>query len=131
MSAIFILNKEPPKKDKFFIFLRSRYFVMAASIDRNVDVFWKTSAGFLKSVVLQLSQNIDKVMLIWISQVFFSVFHLHVTYRTLLELFRIALVNFVMFAVLKILDNLFSMQNSLNANNCWRKQNFENCPRRP
>ena len=27
-----------------------------------------------------------------------------------------------MFVVLNILDNLFSMQNSLNANNCWRKQ---------
>ena len=38
------------------------------------------------------------------------------------------LVNFVTFVVLNILDNLFSMQNSLNANNCWQKQNFENCP---
>ena len=39
-----------------------------------------------------------------------------------------ALVNFVTFVVLKILDNIFSMQNSLNANNCRRKQTFENCP---
>ena len=38
------------------------------------------------------------------------------------------LVNFVMFVVLKILQNLFPMQNSLNANNFRRKQNFENCP---
>ena len=32
----------------------------------------------------------------------------------------LALVNFVIFVVLKILDNLFSMQNSLNenGNNC-------------
>ena len=36
------------------------------------------------------------------------------------------LINFVTFVVLKVLDNLFFMQNSLNANNCWRKQNFEN-----
>ena len=33
------------------------------------------------------------------------------------ELFRMALVNFLTIVVLKILDNLFSMQNSLNANN--------------
>ena len=37
--------------------------------------------------------------------------------RTLQELFRMALVNFLTIVVLKILDNLFSMQNSLNANN--------------
>ena len=32
-----------------------------------------------------------------------------------------ALVNFVMFVALKLLDNLFFMQNSLNANNSWHK----------
>ena len=37
--------------------------------------------------------------------------------KTLQELFRMALVNFLTIVVLKILDNLFSMQNSLNANN--------------
>ena len=42
-----------------------------------------------------------------------------------------ALVNFVTFLVFKMLDNLVSMQNSLNANNCWRKQNSENCPTCP
>ena len=54
MSVIFILKKEPPKKHKFFIFLKSCYFEMGASIDMNVGVFWETSVGFLKSVVLQL-----------------------------------------------------------------------------
>ena len=39
------------------------------------------------------------------------------SYRILSELFRMALVNFVMFVALKLLDNLFFMQNSLNANN--------------
>ena len=34
------------------------------------------------------------------------------------------LVKFVTFVVLKILDNLVSMQNSLNAHNCSRKQIF-------
>ena len=38
------------------------------------------------------------------------------------------LVKFVTFVVLKILGNVVSMQNSLNAHNCRRKQNFENCP---
>ena len=36
------------------MFLRGRYFVMGGPIDMNVDVFWETSVGFLKSVVLQL-----------------------------------------------------------------------------
>ena len=45
MSAAFILKKEQPKKNnKFFIFLKGRYFVMGGPIDM----------GFLKSVVLQL-----------------------------------------------------------------------------
>ena len=39
MSAIFILRKEPPKKDKIIIFVKSHYFVMGASIDMNVGVF--------------------------------------------------------------------------------------------
>ena len=42
MSAIFILKKEPnkqPKKHKFFIFLKGRYFVVGGPIDMNVGVF--------------------------------------------------------------------------------------------
>ena len=41
------------------------------------------------------------------------------------------LVNFVTFVVLKILDNLFSMQKPLNANNCWRKQISKTVQRDP
>ena len=36
------------------MFLRGRYFVMGGPIDMHVDVFWETSVGFLKCVVLQL-----------------------------------------------------------------------------
>ena len=36
------------------MFLRGRYFVMGGLIDIYVDMFWDTSAGFLKCVVLQL-----------------------------------------------------------------------------
>ena len=60
-----------------------------------------------------------------------SVFHLDVTCRTLWEHFRMALINFVTVVVLKILDNLFSIQNLVNAKNCWHKQNCENCPMWP
>ena len=41
------------------------------------------------------------------------------------------LIYFVAFVVFKILFNLVSMQNLLNANNCWHKQNSENCPTWP
>ena len=133
MSAIFSLEKEPTKKHKFFIFLKGCYFVMGSPIDMNVDVFWETSVGFLKSVVLQLFPKYSQsyVNLNVKSRAKFNClncFYLNVTYITLEELFRMALVKFVTFVVLKILDNLVSMQNSLNANNCWCKQNFKNCP---
>ena len=36
------------------MFLEGRYFVMGDPIDINVDVFWETYVGFLKSIVLQL-----------------------------------------------------------------------------
>ena len=49
--------------------------------------------------------------------------------ETLVELYKSFLKwPWLMFVVLKILDNHFSMQNSWNASNCWRKRNFENCP---
>ena len=48
---MFVLNKEPPKKHKFLILLRS-YSVMVDSIDTNVRVFCETFVGFLKRVVL-------------------------------------------------------------------------------
>ena len=34
-----------------FDFLKGCYFVMPGSIDTNVDLFWETFVGFLKSVV--------------------------------------------------------------------------------
>ena len=82
------------KKQRFSFFLKSRYFVMAGS-SINVGMFWETSVGFLKSVVLQLFQITANAMLIWISKVgknstgikkwtgCFSFFHLDVICRTL------------------------------------------------
>ena len=54
--------------------------------------------------------------------------NLHVSNRTLQKLFRMVLIKSVAFVVFEILRNLVSMQNFLNTNNCWRKQNFENFP---
>ena len=39
MSVIFVLKREPPKKHKFFVFLKRRYFVMGGFININVGVF--------------------------------------------------------------------------------------------
>ena len=55
MSAIFILKKESPKKHKFFIFLKGRYFGLGGPVDMNLGMFWKTFVGFLKRVALQFS----------------------------------------------------------------------------
>ena len=53
---------------------------------------------------------------------------LYVSDTTWQVLSRMVLINFVAFIVFKILLNLVSMQNLLNGNNCWHKQNLENCP---
>ena len=57
-----------------------------------------------------------------------EVVNLHVSNRTLQKLFRMVLIKSVAFVVFETLRNLVSMKNFLNANNCWRKQNFENFP---
>ena len=36
------------------MFLKACYFAMDGPTDMNIDVFWETSVGFLKSVILQL-----------------------------------------------------------------------------
>ena len=55
---------------------------------------------------------------------------LYVPNATLQVLSRMVLMNFAGFVVFKIY-NLVSMQNVLNANNCWHKQNLENYPTWP
>ena len=50
MLQFFKYDKTLPEH-KFFIFLMGRYFVMGDPINMNVDLFWKTSAGFLKIAV--------------------------------------------------------------------------------
>ena len=61
MSAIFFFEKGAAKKHRFFIFLKSRCFVMGGPIDMNAGVFRETSVGFLKSVVLQLFPKYSQI----------------------------------------------------------------------
>ena len=75
---------------------------MVGTIDMNVSVFWKTPAGILKSAVLQ---HFPKYRQKYVN--------LNVKTRPKLN----GPDNFLTFEVLKILDNLVSMQGSLNANN--------------
>ena len=60
-QQFFILKKEPPNKHNFFIFLKSRFFVMGGPIDINVEVFWETSVAFLKSGVLQVLSKYSQI----------------------------------------------------------------------
>ena len=101
-------------KKHFFIFLKGRYFVMGAYWYEC----WLVLRGFCG-----LSEKIAWLLFPKYSQ---SYGNLNAKSRN-----RMALFNFYTFVVLKILDNLVSMQAFLNANNCWRKQNLENCPRWP
>ena len=39
MSAVFFFEEKATKKTQIFLFLKSRYFVMGASIDMNVGMF--------------------------------------------------------------------------------------------
>ena len=48
----FLFGKGAAKKAHFFILSEGRYLVMGDPIDMNVGVFWETSVGILKSVIL-------------------------------------------------------------------------------
>ena len=58
MSADFSFEKGAVKKILVSDILKGCFFVMGSPIDMNVDVFWETSVGFLKSVVLQFFSKI-------------------------------------------------------------------------
>ena len=53
MSAIFV-EKGAAKKTQIFHIFKGPLFRNEWPIDMNFGVFWETSMGFLKSVVLQL-----------------------------------------------------------------------------
>ena len=61
----FLFWKGSCHKNNFFIFLKDLFFIMGGPIDINVDVFWETSVGFLKSVVLQLFSKDSQSYVNW------------------------------------------------------------------
>ena len=65
---------------------------MVGSIDINVDEFWETSVGFLKSVVSQLfpkySQKYDKIQLSLKSRHVVLVFSIWISIFQLVELYK-------------------------------------------
>ena len=54
VSNLYFEKGAAKKTQKFFRFLKGRFFVMGGPIDKNVVVFGETSVGFLKSMVFQL-----------------------------------------------------------------------------
>ena len=133
--CFFFFWKKSRQKLKIFIILNSCYSIM---FDHSIMLFlnvWKLMWDFQKVQFFNFSQNMAKVMLIWMSKeaqkpmslkkkLLFSVFHLYLTCRTLNKLSRIALVNLLKILEFKILDNAFSTKNSFNENNCF----FQNLP---
>ena len=94
-----------------------------------------TSVGFLKCVDLQLFPEIqlrlchfecqkgdqNSTALKKLKKQLFQHFIFECDLQTFIRAFENGLVKFVALVALKILDNLTSMQNSLNANNCGHK----------
>ena len=54
-------GKGAAKKTQILNIFKGRYFVMGGPIDMNVSVFWETSVGFLKSVVLELFPKYSQI----------------------------------------------------------------------
>ena len=65
----FLFWKKNRQKTQIFHFLKDRYFVMCRFLDMNLGVFWDTSEGFRKIVVLQLFPKYSQIYIIWISNV--------------------------------------------------------------
>ena len=123
--------------DKIFNFLKDRFSVKSDPMNVIFGMFSETNVWLLKNIILQFFSkyskryNISNVKSCSKLNGLVEDVKLHVFNRTLQELFRIVLIKPVAFVVFEILRNLISMQNFLNANNCWRKQNFENFPTWP
>ena len=110
------LRNESPYGYDFWLVFRDLY---EASKTYNFAIFLKCQ--MLLKTQRPLTKKTDHVEAI----------KLHVSNWTLQEIFRMGLIKSAVFAVFEILRNLVSMENFLNANNCWSKQNFENFPTWP
>ena len=143
MSACFIFEIKRAKADRIFSFLKGSFSVMSDPMDMIFGVFSKSNVRLLKYITPRFFSKYSKSYNILNVKSCFKLnspsekmgrlefINLHVSNRTLQKLFRMVLIKSVAFVIFEILRNLVSMQNFLNANNCWRKQNFENFPTWP
>ena len=60
MSAIFIVEIKDAKKDKFFNFLKSRFFVMGAPMDIIFDLFSDINVKLPKSITSDFFSRYSK-----------------------------------------------------------------------
>ena len=60
MSAIFIAEIKDAKKDKFFNFLKSRFFVMGAPMDIIFDLFSDINVKLRKSITSEFFSRYSK-----------------------------------------------------------------------
>ena len=128
MSGFLIFEIKRDKMDKIFNFLKDRFSVTSDPMDMIFGVFSETNGRLLKNIIMQFFSKYSKSYIILNIKSTVEAVKLHVSNRTLQDLFRMALIKSVVFVIFEILSNLVSKQNFLNANNCWRKQNFENFP---
>ena len=132
MSGFFIFEIKRAKMDKIFNFLKDRFSVMSSPMDMIFGVFSETNVRLLKNIITQFFSKYSKSYnILNIKRCLklnnpqqkhqsgrVEAVKLHVSNRTLQELFRMALIKSVAFVVFEILSNLVSKQNFLNANNC-------------
>ena len=130
MSAFFIFKIKRAKSDKIFNFLNGPFSLISGSMDMIFGVFLETNMRLLKNTILRFFSKYSKsynilnvkncLKLNGLNKKTGSVetVNLHVSNRTLQELFIIVLIKSVAFVVFEILQNLVSIQNFLNANNC-------------
>ena len=132
MSGFFIFEIKRAKMDKIFNFLKDRFSVMSSPMDMIFGVFSETNVRLLKNIITQFFSKYSKSYnILNIKRCLklnnpqqkhqsgrVEAVKLHVSNRTLQELFRMALIKSLAFVVFEILSNLVSMQNFLNANNC-------------
>ena len=123
----------------FAKYLKGRHFVVGGSKNLKLSTSTCFSVSFQKNVLLSfllfssvfyqdaLRDSKRNEIASSAARQFKHFAKFYVPSTTLQVLSTMILKNFVAFVVFKILLNLVSMQNLLNANNCWHKQNLENC----
>ena len=136
MSTIFVLEIKGGKYYKVFNFLNDPFSVMGDPMNIIFGVFRETIVSLLKSIISQFFLKIEHVKcqkllktrgLLTKRQAILGLSNC----MCLIELYKCSLewswLSLWYLLFFEILCSVFFMRNSLNANNCWRRQNFENC----